>query len=265
MTRLEVTRFIDEEVKGLYPQWEPTDAELRVWMSHLAPFDYGRARAAVQACFSEQGVNYHRPVLGRFLAHVRSLSRHAKGPEAPSDDRTTNVFVECFIPPPDRPHLAGAGKGVYVSPASRQSDTEYVQSCAEIMRVRFGQLYGGHWITVVTKPCAGDDVCGEPARQRAYDRILAGPDTPGRRFLQDHLSGRAVPQTGDAPGLRGPEREVPHGRPIFDSSNSTPTRIGELIPRPGDFAEPLRLTATPTFPAASCSATASSQERARIP
>ncbi|MBP7053135.1 MAG: hypothetical protein KBE65_19180 [Phycisphaerae bacterium] len=127
MTQVERQRFIEEEVKGLYPQWEPTDAELRVWMSRLESLDYGRARAAMQACFSEQGVNHRRPVLGRFLEHARSLSRRGKGSESPFDDSTTNVFVECFTPPSDRGHLAGARKGVYVSPGLKQSDVEFMR------------------------------------------------------------------------------------------------------------------------------------------
>lgn len=236
MNKFELHQFIKEEARGLYPQWEPTDAELRVWMSGLASLDYGRARAAIQACFSEQGVNYRRPALGRFLEHARSLSRREKGSETTCDDVATNVFVECFVPPPDRPHLAGAQKAVYVAPRSRQSDTEHVQQCAESMRLKFAQLYGGHWITVVTKPRADDGLHGEPARRRAYEQILAGPDAPGRRFLQDHLLRRADPQASDMSGGVGPEREVPRGRPVLDSPAGGPARIGELIPVPADVS-----------------------------
>jgi len=211
MIQSELHRFIDEEVKGLYPQWEPTDAELRAWMSHLGSLDWGRARAAVQACFSEQGTNYRRPVLGRFLEYARSLSRRQKGAEVPSDDLTTNVFVECFIPPPDRPHLAGARKGVYVAPRSKQSDAEYVQACVEPMRVRFGQLPGGHWITLVAHPRADDGLLGDPARQRACESILAGDDTPGRRFLQDLLSRKTSSPAGRCAQCL--TRKPPEGEP----------------------------------------------------
>jgi len=236
MNKFELHQFIKEEARGLYPQWEPTDAELRVWMSGLASLDYGRARAAIQACFSEQGVNYRRPALGRFLEHARSLSQREKGPEAPSDDVPTNVFVECFVPPPDRPHLAGARKAVYVLPPSRQSDADYVQACAESMRVRFDHLYGGHWITVVTHPHADDGLRSEPARSRAYDSILVGDDTPGRRFLRDLLSRNTSSPAGDTSDCGTPERDVPHSRPTLDSSNNEPTRIGELIPEPGNVS-----------------------------
>jgi hypothetical protein len=217
MTRVELERFIAQEVKGLWPQWEATDAELRVWMSSLAPFDYGLARAAAQACFREQSVNYHRPVLGKFLEHARALSRKAGGPSPERPDPTTDVFIECYEPPPDRAHVAGVRKAVYVTPASKQGDPEHAWACALSMAARFDQLYGGHWIAVRTTPVPDDGLRGEPARQRAYELILAGPDTPGRRFLRDLLAPRTWPPVGQS------AMRAPHGAP-----DGEPTRIGRL-------------------------------------
>jgi len=37
---------------------------------------------------------------------------------------------------------------VYVQPLSRQSDPDYVLSCAHAMRTKFERLYGGSWIIV---------------------------------------------------------------------------------------------------------------------
>jgi len=199
MTKLEVERFVEEEVKGLWPQWDATDAELRVWMSSLMPFDYGPARVAAQACFREQTINSRRPILGRFLACLRALSPRARGPGAERSDLTTDVFVECYEPPADRPHLAGARRPVYVMPASRQGDREYVRTCAASMAARFDRLYGGHWIVVCIPISQDDGLRGQPARQRAYGRIAAGPDTPGRRFLQNFLAEPNTKPDGDAP------------------------------------------------------------------
>jgi len=190
MTELEVERFIEEEVKGLWPQWDATDAELRVWMSSLAPFDYVSARAAAQACFRDQTVNSRRPILGRFLECLRSLSPRARGPGPGRSDLTTDVFVECCEPPADRVHLAGVRRPVYVTPASRQGDRQYVWACAASMAVRFDRLYNGRWIVVHAPISQDDGLRGQPARQRAYGRIAAGPDTPGRRFLQNFLARR---------------------------------------------------------------------------
>jgi len=184
MTYEERLRFIDREIKGLWPQWEPTDAELRVWMSCLEPLDYGAARAAAQACFAEQTVNYHRPVLGKFLDRVRALSRRAAGPAPTPQGPTTEVFLECLEAPPDRPHLVGVHKAVSVPAAAQDRDPDHLRASVEPLRVRFEQLYGGHWIVVVAAAHSDDGLCGPDARDRAYDLILAGSDTPGRRYLQ---------------------------------------------------------------------------------
>jgi len=35
MNRSEQSQFIDREVKGLWPQWTPADAEVRAWLERL--------------------------------------------------------------------------------------------------------------------------------------------------------------------------------------------------------------------------------------
>ena len=197
MNHEERLRFIDKELKGLWPQWVTTDAEVRVWMSSLEPFDYGVARAAAQACFRGQAANYHRPVLRKFLDQAKALTRPTPGGRRQRPDPTTNVFVECLEAPPHRPSLAGARKPVFTT---KQDDPDHVRACAESMRTKCEHLYGGHWITVVTKPSPDDGLSGQPAKQKALQQILAGPDTPGQRWLQALLASRGkstghVPQT----------------------------------------------------------------------
>jgi hypothetical protein len=149
VNRQERAQFIDDELKGLWPQWNATDAEMRVWMTELAAFDYSAARAAIQACFRELTVNSHRPVLGRFLEKVRALARPTSGgSRRESRDPTTDVFLECVEPPKDKAHMSGVRKSVYVRPPSRQSDPDYVMACADSMRKHFNRLYGGRWIVV---------------------------------------------------------------------------------------------------------------------
>ncbi len=152
MNRQEQKQFIAEQLQGLWPQWDATDAELQVWMSDLATLDYAAARAAAQACFREQGANYHRPVLGKFLAKARALSRPAGGRRTATRDVETDVFIECREPPPGRACWSGLRKPVYVHPPSKQDDPDYVLSCAHALRTQFERLYGGSWIVVCTAP-----------------------------------------------------------------------------------------------------------------
>ncbi len=150
MTRAERLRFIDEELKGLWPQWTPTDAEMRVWMAVLADDDHGVAQRALQQCFCEQAGNYTRPKPAPLLAKLRSLRVATAGARRSQQaDIRTRVFLECIEAPSWNVHLAQRRVGVYVLPVERLEDVDYVGRCAESMRRRFAQLYGGVWIVVV--------------------------------------------------------------------------------------------------------------------
>jgi hypothetical protein len=184
MNRQEQMQFIDRELKGLWPQWQPTDAEIRVWLSDLAAFDYAVARTAAQACFRRQAANYHRPVLGKFLEKARALSQSTVGGNRrPVRDMTTTAFIECVEPPKDRPHLAGVRKPVYVHPASRQADPDYVRACAAHMRTQFEHLYGGHWITLRSGP-GQDAACGRPGARTSSSEMELEPSR-GRSYASE--------------------------------------------------------------------------------
>lgn len=153
MTRMKRQKFIDDELKGLWPQWSPTKAEMRAWMRALDRFEYGIARDALEQVFCTPAGNYQRPRLASFLAKVRLLATQAsESRQRPVPEAHTHVFLECLTPPPSHPNWTGLRKGVYVQPASKQGDLDYVRTCAEVMRRRFEQIYGGHWITVIEKP-----------------------------------------------------------------------------------------------------------------
>jgi hypothetical protein len=190
MTEVERLRFVDNELKGLWPQWEPTEAEIEVWMGVLARPTYAVARTAVQQCFRERAGHYRRPMPAPFVTRLKLLAPHAGSRTQPASDIETNTFIECLDPPVSDPHLAGVRRPVCVLPTSRQSDPDHVHACAESMRQRFEHLYGGHWITIRTEPSATvDDGLRDPAAlDKARANILAGPDTPGNRWLQRHLA-----------------------------------------------------------------------------
>jgi len=41
-------QFMDEELKGLWPDWQPTEAETRVWLGILNNYDYKTAQQLVE-------------------------------------------------------------------------------------------------------------------------------------------------------------------------------------------------------------------------
>ena len=181
MNRDQQEQFIDTEVKGLWPQWKPTDAEIAVWMRELAALDYRLACRAVQAYYAEQMVHANRPLLGRFLAKARDLARPPMRIARESRDLATDVFLECIEPPEAKPHLAGVRKPVYVWPPSKQSDPDYVSACAESMRKHFNRLYGGSWIIIRT---GVRDLSLDKRADNGYN--TSGPGTGGTACTQIH-------------------------------------------------------------------------------
>jgi hypothetical protein len=113
---------------------------------------------AVQAYYAEQTVHAQRPLLGRFLAQARALTRPAGRCRRESSDPTTDTFLECIEPPEAKPHLKGVRKPVYAWPPARQSDPDYVRRCAADMQKHFDRLYGGHWIVVCSDVASNRDL-----------------------------------------------------------------------------------------------------------
>ena len=96
--------------------------------------------------------------------------------------------------PPERNlKLKGKRKAVYVATDTLQCDPDHLLRCAEAMRAKFGQLYGGKWIIVQTKPPEESGLRGELARQKAFRDILNGPDTRTKRWLQKYLDKEEKP------------------------------------------------------------------------
>ncbi len=150
MTHQERQRFIRQELKGLWPQWSPTEAEVRLWIGVLAPYSYDLARRALGQSFCEKGGNYRRPLPAGFLTKARLLGvQAAKSNQAVRAQAETNVFLECIEPPAWNRKRLGVPRPLNIMPRDRQSDIDYVKARAEYVRKQFERLYGGRWITVV--------------------------------------------------------------------------------------------------------------------
>ena len=158
MTEKEAPRFIEEVLRGLWPEWDPTDAELCIWSQAIERLPYVLALKAAQAVVRQQRANYRRPVLRKFIEQVHLLGG-AMSCRREWPDPTTTVYVECIEPPSGRPHLRGVRKGVFTS---RQDDLDHVLAGVESMRDKHEQIYGGRWIIVRTRPAPPGEPPAEP-------------------------------------------------------------------------------------------------------
>lgn len=188
MNTTETDRFVSNVLGGLWPDWTPTDEEMRVWYGVMSHYDYETARTATQQYFSDSGGNYKRPKPAGIIAKAKVLIQNANLGRQESKEILTNVFIECLDPPERNPKLKNKRKAVYAISDILQRDHDHVLRCADTMRRKFEQLYGGHWITVQTKPPEDNGLRGEQARQKAMRDIMNGPDTKTKRWLTKYLN-----------------------------------------------------------------------------
>jgi len=188
MLRAEKIKFMDDELKGLWPDWKPTEAETRVWFGVLEKYDYEVARNAAQKYFLDTGGNFRRPKPGGFIAKASVISQGKTGKKNESDVPQTNVFISCIEAPEHHPNMTDHKIPVFPEDLSRIGDPDYVRSCAHGLAEKFRQLYEGHWIVVVGKTENHDSgLRGKAARDKAFRDILDGPCTKTRLWLQKYL------------------------------------------------------------------------------
>ena len=97
MDRTGTISFIEDELKGVWPEWSPTEAETRVWFGVLARYDYDTARTAAQQYFSETGGNYKRPKPNGIVTNAKIIIQNRNlGRRIAKDPILTNVFIECL-------------------------------------------------------------------------------------------------------------------------------------------------------------------------
>lgn len=205
MNSSETDRFVSNVLGGLWPDWTPTDEEMRVWYGVMSHYDYDTAQTAAQQYFADTGGNFKRPKPSGITTKAKVIIQNRNvGKSSTKDPVLTNVYIECIEPPERNPKLEGKRKAVYAATDALQSDKDHVLKCAENMRKQFERLYGGKWITIIEKPPVDNGLRGELARQKAFRDILNGPDTRTKRWLQEYLNSK---QDKPKPKKREPEQE----------------------------------------------------------
>ncbi len=168
MNQSEKADFLKEIVFPLWPKWSCSTPERDMWHNELEDNEWDKAQAAVRAYYAAGGSKSARPVISKVFGNW------AKKAVDPCETET-DVYVE---------QLDGKRRfGVFV--LKSYSPDEKMQA-AEQTRLKCARLYGGEWIVHKKNkaPVPDDGLRGKAALAQAEKNILAGPDTPGRRFLQ---------------------------------------------------------------------------------
>jgi len=201
MNQHEKTQFMDEEIMGLWPDWTPTGAETAAWMGLLSRYDYNMARTALQQHWRSDKAAARKPRQNDFRAKLNVLLNNSD-----SEIRHKEPVLLYELKRTDKPEVRP--RKFYASKAGFVEHDRLAQG-SEYRRKRFEQIYGGRWVVVrywdnppAPEPESTGPI-GREAKVLAEAKILAGPDTPGKRFLQRLTAARkeakARPEAADLP------------------------------------------------------------------
>jgi len=171
VTEPEAQDFVDNIIKGLWPKWEPSDAQYRIWVKMLCKYDFLKSQEKLERWFGATEKPSREPVMGiikKFL--VPEGGREKKDPTLlfalrPADGgRETKFFISGDMP-----------------------DVESIEREAERCRRQAENSYGRDYVIIryweTPEASVDDGLRGPEALEMAKAEILAGPDTPGKRFL----------------------------------------------------------------------------------
>jgi len=128
--------FINQELKPLWPKWNPTENELRIWAQILEDYTYDQAVQKAEEYYKAGGSSKAKP-------HVSGF-RKSGGTSKTKEiwETKTDIYVEC-TKHEEKPWLVGRSEGVF-TPA--HYDREEQLQAAESERERKELYEGGSWI-----------------------------------------------------------------------------------------------------------------------
>lgn len=74
MTTMEIDKFINEVLKGLWPRWNPSDTELQEWQSRLCFYNFNRAKKAVADLHFTCSTRTIEPPNGKIIAALKRFA-----------------------------------------------------------------------------------------------------------------------------------------------------------------------------------------------
>ena len=209
----------------LWPDWERNNEQVTAWRESIMWAKYDDARFVAKELFADQPSNWRRPSLKAFRRKLRTVTGKRTVRRAANLAEPTCV-VRCHEAPPGLPGMEGWEFHAWprwCRPEDLPETSDGWQRLAVAACTQCKEIYGGGMWIVVQKPPAQEDdgLRGKPALAAAIDRIMAGSDGPGKRYIENlenqrlqdgrspaHLpSGRTPPrspQPGPASPVAGP-------------------------------------------------------------
>jgi len=171
MTESQADEFISKVIRSLWPNWSIPDGQYDLWVRLLCRYDYERSKQKLESWYQGTERPGREPVMGiikKFLV-----------PEGGREKRDPTLLFAL------RPADGGWETKFFIS--GDMPDVESIEREAERCRRQAENSYGRDYVIIryweTPEPSVDDGLRGPEALEMAKAEILAGPDTPGKRFL----------------------------------------------------------------------------------
>jgi len=187
MTKPEAQQLIDK-CSELWPDWEPSETVLRVWLDHFSrlpdPRIVGRA---IEEYYAGTGGRYRKPHIKPIVDIVHQFQA---GREALREDESRGfcgVFVYCKVARADRPGQLGRFIPLlFARNANIPDNPDVILRIAEEMRQRYENMWGGEWAVMRDADYDRMFMLREELRSRAgYYRPKATKKATGKMVAGD--------------------------------------------------------------------------------
>ena len=158
MTSQEAENFINTELKGLWPDWNPTDAEVRLWLQELMKVDYFPTKSGIDNWYIRQTTTYKRPRLGRLRPLFRKIISEKERREQNEPVLLYTIVKESNIVERSFKDFRSGENVEYTSMIGQEfsvgrrdmlpADPRIIEQEAERERERFNEFYGGNHVII---------------------------------------------------------------------------------------------------------------------
>jgi len=123
----EVEKFFAEEIKPLWPNWEPTKTELESWIEKLKKCNLYKTRQRLKEWLESQEDIGKKPSIGRFIKQKIIVFDKAVSniPELPY------CYLRCVQAPPNHPDWEDRQWIVFVPTSLTGKEIEYLEQKAK--------------------------------------------------------------------------------------------------------------------------------------
>lgn len=149
MTETEAQSFVQDVLRGYWPDWEPADVIYGLWVRKLRKFDYGKAKIAVGEWFSDVNFTSKRPPVNKIIKSLLIQGCFDQVLRRAEPVMAFEVFCEDWQknkfeggPPVKRKYSAWSPTLAKL----KYRDPHEIEAEAERCRQLFIGWYGGSWV-----------------------------------------------------------------------------------------------------------------------